>query len=97
MVTVVTGLLFLTLMFSLFVLPFLLARRGWSSLAIGYTVAAIGTIIPTLFDWRAAAMDDVLIFRGPTIAALTLGILLNGAVLSAVIAVVRKIWSMVTG
>ena len=83
-------LLTIIFMFSLWVLPFILARRGWSSSAIGYTVGAINTFIVTII--RSSAVDGVI--RIPWLPEFLLdvvsGTLITGTILWGIIALVRK-------
>ena len=82
--------------FSLWVLPFILAWRGWSSRAIGYTVAAITTFIATILGGSAS----VGVIRIPSLPILLLrvvsGTLISGTILWGIVALVRKIYARLT-
>ena len=79
--------------FSLWILPFILARRGWSSPAIGYTVAAICMFIVIIIGGD----PEVRTIRIPEPSILMVrwvgGTLLTGTILTGIIALVRKISS----
>jgi len=83
--------------FSLWVLPFILARRRWSSRAIGYTVAAITTFIAILLGGSASANT----IRIPSLLELLINFpfatLVAGTIIWGVVALVRKLYARITG
>lgn len=79
--------------FSLWILPFILARRGWPSAAIGYTTAAICMFIVIITDGDPKA--GVIRIPEPSILLLRWvgDTLIAGTVLWGIIALIRKIFS----
>ena len=79
--------------FSLWILPFILAKRKWSSAAIGYTTAAICTFIALITGGNTEA--GVIRIPAPPILLLewVSGTLISGTILWGIVALVRKIFS----
>jgi len=79
--------------FSLWVLPFVLAWRRWSSRAIGYTVAAITTFIAIILG--GSTSEGVI--RVPSLPILMLevvsGTLISGTIIWGIVALVRKVYA----
>jgi len=81
------------LFFSIWVLPFILARRGWSSAAIGYTVGAIFTVLINTFLAVSGPSENII--RIPSIEVLLIRLPLEtlslGTFLWGIIALIRKL------
>jgi len=79
--------------FSLWVLPFILAKLKWSSAAIGYTTACICTFIALITGGSIESGE----IRIPSLPILLLewasGTLISGTILWGIVALVRRIFS----
>ena len=78
---------------SLVVVPFILARRKWSSVAVGFTTGAIVTLFVELYDIVQNGIDYGPLQIGPVVYLLryATGVAVVGVVVWASVAGIRKL------